>query len=140
MSDNDEQRRDYREYKDTHPYVSLREYLERKNDLHWFAHGREHELLAQQVITTEKALDIRLESMNAFRQQISDQAHTFVARDSLDSREQLIKDDAGRLDDRLGKIERWQAAVDAKFWALGVGFSIFVVALNLITRYIFPQH
>lgn len=105
--------------------------------MRWQCHTDEHIALAVALIKAEEAVNGRLEGMNAFRDQLSQQASTFLTRDAVAEKERAIALIADVAEKRIGALERWQTGVETKFWALGAGVTFFTIALNILARYLF---
>ena len=118
----------------------LKDQVERIATLHADAHGREHKLNQDAIAKAEQAMEQRWEGANKFREQLTEQAATFVRRDMLDTQlaslnaryEQEFK----ILNQRLMALEHNSATLQGRFWALGIGVGLLVVALNLASRWL----
>jgi len=106
-------------------------------DIRWQCHTDEHKQLAIALIKAEEAVNLRLEGMNEFRNQLSLQASTFLTRDAANEKERSYALIADAAEKRLGILERWQTGVDTKFWALGVAVTFFTIIINVLARYLF---
>lgn len=122
--------------------VALREYLERRIDDLFAAHRREHILSDKALEMASVALHSRLEEMNKFRDQLREQAATFIPRELFDEKiDALTKADHTTnvdINRRLVLIELGASNMQGRLWALGVGITIFstvlVIALNLFIK------
>lgn len=114
-------------------------HLKEESNLRWASHGDLHTGLDHAREQFASALSDRLDAMNEFRAQLAQQASTFITRESVQEHEaahQLVHDHTR---ERIAELEQWRAAVDAKFWALGIGFTIFTFVVNVLVRYLFPN-
>lgn len=92
--------------------------------LHSEAHAREHNLSQTAVEKAEVNVNDRLAEMNK----------TFLARlDALASAGQLYRE---TMLDRVALIEKKDANLDGRFWALGVGLAILVVVINIAMKFL----
>jgi hypothetical protein len=76
-----------------------RSYHDREHALHVTAHDREHVLAEEAIDKAEAILERRLESMNEFREQLKDQASSFVTRESAETQHKSIQEEINRLRD-----------------------------------------
>lgn len=81
------------------------------------------------VEKAEKATELRFQSVNEFRQALTDQTATFVTRDIVDSR-------LGEVERRLGGVENRLSVLDGRVigWSAGVGAVVLLIAL--ISQYL----
>jgi exonuclease VII large subunit len=137
---------------------TLREYVtewqrqhERMHDEHQSAHDREHEMTATAMskaeIAVDKALNAALEannkrfdSVNEFRQSLSDAAARFATRDTLQALERSLTD---RIDqranasaERLDRLEKAQANFAGRVWALGAALGFGIVILQFVVPFL----
>ena len=97
--------------------VSLREYFDAVLAERQRAVELQFGATSQQVQITASALEARLESMNEFRAQISEERADYARRDYLDMR-------ISSLDSRLKTLEGMIANMSGRFWALGIVWSL----------------
>lgn len=111
--------------------------------VHAAAHEREHVAHQHEHVLTEDALkkaaahiDQRLAEMNLFREQLRDQAATFVRRDLMDSEiasvtarfESWAKSNA----DRITALERHEASTSGRDKGIGTSWAVLIGAVGLI--------
>src|SRR5947209_3899361 len=70
---------------------------------------REDDLIAREKAS--QAVDRRLESMNEFRDQLREQASTFVTREFIEEQLKLRDVYQKTVSERFERLERWQAKV-----------------------------
>jgi len=117
--------------------VTFREYLARESDLLWDAHHREHDAITKALERAQQAMEHRLEGMNEFRAQLSDQVSTFMTREQIGEREKTIDLAVTQLREQVNLLDRWRAVMEGRLWALSVGFTIVTIAINVVARYLF---
>jgi hypothetical protein len=94
-------------------------------------------VLQQKAIDADKAVIValdnlsrRLDEMNQFRAQISEERNTFLTKEVFDSKhEELAK--------KVDALTLAKSNQDGRLWALGVIGFICTVALNILFRYLF---
>lgn len=116
----------------------LKDQVEKIADLHADAHAREHLLTQEALDKAEEAMERRIAGLNEFRQQLSDQASTFVRRDMVDEKlaasAERYEREFKSLSDRVYQLERASANLSGRMWALGVGVSLLVVFIQFVQR------
>jgi hypothetical protein len=127
--------------------AALREAAAELAAAHQTAHEREHEMSTLAVTKANDVLEARLAAMNQFREQLRDQAATFVRRDLMDSAinsvEALIVGLGTQIEtkikqnsDRIALLERKEANMAGRLTALGIGVTFVVIAINIILRFL----
>ena len=98
-------------------------------------HMRVHESEQRALLAAREAVAARLEGMNQFREQMTQQSHTFVTRDVLDAvvKERNIRIDhlQDKLDLLAGQAQR--AAIAAGIMSGFVGLVAGAVLIRLLT-------
>ena len=116
--------------------VSLRDYFERVLSEKERAHKAEFEAAQQALKLATEALVARLETMNEFRAQITEERADYVRREGLYAA-------INPIDDRLRKMEDRGANLDGRFWALGIGLTIglavFSTLVSVVLRFAFKS-
>lgn len=127
--------------------VSLRDYVDmRINDLqkqlemHIAAIQQQ---LDRRIVDANHATDLarqqmdkRLEGMNEFRQQLSEQANKFITREEVQAKQDAYIPAINENQRRLSILETTQANMQGRMWAIGVGFTIITVAINIALHFI----
>ena len=76
----------------------------REHDLHERAHNVEHEDYRTRIDTATAALNHRLDGMNEFRAQLTEERSTYVRRDMLDALDQVYRRDNAELATQLAAL------------------------------------
>jgi hypothetical protein len=111
--------------------VSLRQYIEALMNQERKSHAREHELLAESVQHTKENLELRLESMNQFRSQITEERGTMLSRETYETRHVDLERRISLIETGLANIRGRSAATSA---ALGVGLVILQLVMHFFLR------
>jgi hypothetical protein len=115
--------------------VSLREYFE----AHWVAHEKTHVALGDAIDKAAEDISRRLAEMNQFRAQISEERGLFLSKTEYEARHRELETRLGTVKDtqdkRLNDLERAKSNLDGRLWALGAGFMILTVLVNVAFRY-----
>lgn len=82
------------------------------------------------------AVDARLEKMNEFRGQLSDQTKLYVTRNEITVAMENAKDDHIRIDVRLNSLEKALSNLEGRFWAIGVGFTLLSLISSIILHFV----
>ena len=101
--------------------VSLESRMTEINALHATAHAREHEMTKDALDSAKKSLDLRLDEMNEFRKQITDERATF-----------LTKAEFARFEEGLQKELRVMATAWARLYGGAAAFTIVLGVLAVI--------
>ena len=127
--------------------VSLRDYvdmrindLQKQLELHIAAIQQQ---LDRRIVDANHATDLarqqmdkRLEGMNEFRQQLSEQANRFITREEVQAKQDAYIPAINENQRRLSLLETTQANMQGRMWAIGVGFTIITVAINIALHFI----
>lgn len=108
--------------------VSLREYLERRIDDNDRRYEQRFAAQEDAIGKAESATEKRFESVNEFRQSLSDQTAGFLPRLEAASIEKSNADKVASLQSRLDKLEGKGSGVSA-FWLVLVGAAGMIGAL-----------
>ena len=84
--------------------AQLREAHKHEHALHEQAHSVEHEDYRTRIDTATAALNHRLDGMNEFRAQLTEERSTYVRRDMLDALEQVYRRDNAELATQLAAL------------------------------------
>lgn len=107
---------------------------------HSEAHTREHVMNDQAIVKAYETMEKRLESMNEFRDQLRDQAATFVRREVLDTAmtglTQRIEKSEDVFENRIARLELANANMTGRLTALGIAMGIIVVVVNVALRFL----
>lgn len=127
--------------------VSLRDYVDmRINDLQTQLEmhvAAIQQQLDRRIVDANHATDLarqqmdkRLEGMNEFRQQLSEQANKFITREEVQAKQDAYIPAINENQRRLSILETTQANMQGRMWAIGVGFTIITVAINIALHFI----
>lgn len=97
---------------------------EKYSDERWLGHQREHVMLDRATDVAAISLDKRIEALNEFRAQLSDQSKNFTTRDLHDKLEQDFNRRLGTLIDRIVLIEKGDVKQEGK----GLGQASMIAA------------
>ena len=115
----------------------------------WESHLREHAIVAEMIKKTETQLNSRLEDMNSLRTQITSERGMYITRDAVDERMAAVNskiDERGgsagtaiqsvqtQLAQRIEAMERANANLQGRLWALGVGLTIVMFLSHYIWK------
>jgi chromosome segregation ATPase len=114
--------------------------------VHMAAHTQEHQMLQRAIDKSEESLNKRLEGMNEFREQLSEQAGRFVTIVQFDERSTslMAKVDTAlhaitqRIDSnslRVHELERQKANLDGRMWGLGAFLVVLQVMIQVISYF-----
>ncbi len=130
--------------------ISFKEHFEEKltsienlESERWRAHREVHEMGQLALDAAVRALDVRLESMNEFRAQISQERSNFLPQQVYDTEHRAlenkidVKTEAN--EKRISVMEKWQSNMDGRFWMLGTLLTAVTISLNLAFRYFFGK-
>jgi chromosome segregation ATPase len=115
--------------------AALREAASELAAAHQSAHEREHEMNTLAVTKAQEVMENRLASMDQFREQLRDQAGTFVRRDLMDSEISVVEAKVRQNADRISALERKEANLAGRFTALGIGIGLVVIVVNVLLRF-----
>lgn len=111
------------------------------------AHRHEHELTEDALKKAATHIDQRLAAMNEFREQLRDQASTFVRRELMDAEikaiaarletaitgvEQLVSQRAQTNADKIAVLERYQAQTAGRDKGIGASWGVVLGAVGLV--------
>jgi hypothetical protein len=130
----------------------------RENDLLWTAHERlhfahekahqrEHELADEAVNKADLALNIRLASMNEFREQLRTQAADFVTREHADACHKEInrridemakqrQQQVDMLQSEIDSLSTWKSGIEGRIIGIGAMVGFVVVIITIAVRFI----
>jgi hypothetical protein len=125
----------------------LRELLEqrmaqqdRAAEARWTAHEHEHAMLREAVMKAEIAVNTRLEGMNELRTQINRERGAYLTTETYEAKHealiQKVEGQGAALNARLSTLENQAANVSGRFWALGVGLTLVVIAINVALHFL----
>jgi len=128
----DERRRDER--------VNLREYVESLFYQYKEAHEKEHKLQQESIELARKNMEYRLEGLNEWRGQLTDERGTLVSKDlfygkigEIDSKSST-KADADAT--TIGELKVKLANLEGRLTAVAAAISIGLVVLEIILRFV----
>jgi hypothetical protein len=95
------------------------------------------------VLKAETATEKRFEGVNEFRQQLADQAGTFIPRKEAEQRMETllermetlrhsVSSDDAKLDERLKTLEQGASNMQGRMWALGTAIAAVVIVVNIV--------
>ena len=127
--------------------VSLRDYvdmrindLQKQLELHIAAIQQQ---LDRRIVDANHATDLarqqmdkRLEGMNEFRQQLSEQANRLITREEVQAKQDAYIPAINETQRRLSLLETTQANMQGRMWAIGVGFTIITIGINIALHFI----
>lgn len=127
--------------------VSLRDYVDmRINDLQTQLElhiAAIQQQLDRRIVDANHATDLarqqmdkRLEGMNEFRQQLSEQANRLITREEVQAKQDAYIPAINENQRRLSLLETTQANMQGRMWAIGVGFTIITVVINIALHFI----
>ena len=112
----------------------LKEHTDDMARVHNEAHAREHGQNQQAIDKAEKSMDERL---GALTKLVEAEFKSLAARSERDA--SLLRDQTQTLkdtmDSRLKLLEATNANLSGRLWALGVGVTFVIVAINVILRF-----
>ena len=125
---------------DSNDVVSLRHYVEVLIEQYKEAHKREHELIAENVSQTKENLDIRLKSMNEFREQILDERGKLVNVDKFDLNLQALNKlmethfESNQI--RISTLEKIIANLSGRWTATTAVIGILLLVLQIVLKFV----
>lgn len=99
------------------------------NSLHNQAHAREHGMVELAVSKAEQAMSDKLEGMNQFRQQISDERTNYITRSEFQRFEEGLQKQLSEMKDLLGTHAVWRSNLEGRI----AGFGIVVTVLTIVS-------
>lgn len=115
---------------------ALRELLDERDK----AHAREHGMLREAIEKAEQGVNLRLEGMNELRAQINAERGSYLTTSTYDAKHEALTqklDQAERtLAGRIATLEQQSANTSGRFWALGVGLTLMVIAINVALHFV----
>jgi hypothetical protein len=97
---------------------------------HDVAHEREHQSVQLAISKAEDSLTVRLEAMNAFRQQLDRERGSYVTRLQLDDRLTALNKEAEEAAKRITVLEAQMARLSGWFAAASVALTVSMFVLN----------
>ena len=91
----------------------------------------------------EKATDtmnLRLEGMNEFREQLNKQTKTFMTRAEVELKIDALEEKCTSIDKRIQGVEMIKADITGRIWTLGVVMTILVIALEFIGHFVLKSN
>lgn len=117
--------------------ITFREYIESiikslddKLISQWSAHDKVHNHLDESRKLAVTEINRRLDEMNNFREQVTDERANFVDKETY----QVKMDDLIR---RMDKFENWRSNLEGKMWMLGAVITGLTVIINLVIKLLF---
>ena len=108
----------------------------REHEQHGDFHDREHAATQKAIDKAESTLGMRLEGMNAIREQLREQADTFLTTAVFNVQHDALIARIDRLVDRIDKNERWQSGIEGRTIgiaaAIGLAVTLFSVAIHFL--------
>ena len=101
--------------------ISLETRMAEINTLHATAHAREHSMTKDALDNAKKSLDLRLDEMNEFRKQISDERSTY-----------LTKAEFTRFEDALQKELKVMSTAWARLYGGAAAFTVVLGVLAIV--------
>lgn len=116
---------------DENDIAGLRKLLYRELELRHKNHQHQHKQESEALQVARNAMEYRLEGMNEFREQLTQQGQTFASRENVEVvREHILQ--------RLRDIENTQAILNGRLWALGAalttGLAIVGILVTVVLR------
>jgi peptidoglycan hydrolase CwlO-like protein len=96
------------EHRREHSHVEAA--METRLKEHQASHDREHEMREEQAREREKRLDIRLAGMNEIREQLNDQARTFMRTETATAKIEALDKSIDALSERINSLDKLLAA------------------------------
>lgn len=108
----------------------------REHETHGLSHDREHLYTQKAIEKAETALSIRLEGMNAIREQLRDQASSFVTREVAEVQHSAIATRLDHLRNRLDAMDTWRSGVEGRTLGIAAAVGAIVVGINVVLHFI----
>jgi len=109
----------------------------REHEQHGDFHDREHAATQKAIDKAEQTLGVRLEGMNAIREQLRDRAEDFLPSAVYNVQHDALIARLDRLADRMERNERWQSGIEGRTIgiaaAIGLAVTVFSVAIHFLT-------
>lgn len=103
----------------------------REHAIHERGHEREHQDYRDRIDHATDALQARLDQMNAWREQLSEERATFVPRESLQEMLAAMEKQNERIGVRVRDLEVARGNLEGRLWAIGAVISVVVVAFQI---------
>jgi deoxyribodipyrimidine photolyase-like uncharacterized protein len=120
--------------------ISLQEYFEAMFAQYKESHEREHVLLAKSVEHAKEAMNMRLEAMNQFRQQIQTERGSMLTCDKFETKHQalemLVAARAKLAEDRVNVLEVQLSNLKGRMGAIAAAISVGLVIFELVMRFV----
>lgn len=104
----------------------------REHLVHQDAHDREHIEYRDRIETATVVLDRRLDQMNEFRAQLTEERALYVRRDMLDE----FRIASAKVTDanaaRIRELETAKSNLEGRLWAVGMGIGALVIVINVV--------
>ena len=104
--------------------IPLKEYLEKMVAARFEAHQSEHQLLAQAIVSARDVLDVRLDGMNEFRDQLEHDSKEYLRRETYDRAHDVLVERLEEAKRRLVELEKFQKTAVTVDIAEGMHVSI----------------
>lgn len=104
---------------------------EKYSDERWLGHQREHDLLNRATDVAATTLDKRVEALNEFRAQLSEQSKSFTTRDLHDKLDQDFNRRLGTVIDRVILLEKGNVKEEGKNIGQAATIATIIAAISL---------
>jgi hypothetical protein len=95
---------------------------------------------AKAIEKAEAAVNVRLEGMNELRSQINAERGAYLSVSTYEAKHETLVEKVDAIDDaltaRLNRLENQSANLSGRFWALGVGLTLVVIAINVALHFV----
>lgn len=88
------------------------------------------------LMLARETMETRLESMNEFRSQLTEQTKNFINRTEYDTKHMVLEERIANLDKRVQGVELLKADIQGRIWTLGVVVVLVIAALEFFLHYI----
>jgi hypothetical protein len=120
--------------------ITLRQYIETLFEQYKEAHKNEHKMLAESNNLARENLDIRLESMNQFRNQINDERGSMVSIDRFEARiealEKTIETHYQSNERRISTMEKTLSNLSGRWTAGTTALGVGLILLQLFFHFV----
>jgi hypothetical protein len=108
----------------------------REHEQHGDFHDREHASTQKGIDKAEATLGIRLESMNAIREQLRDQQSNLMTREVAEVQHRTIGARLDHQSERLDAMDNWRAGVEGRTLGIAAAVGAIVVGINVALHFI----